>query len=467
MATALCAWLRSQGVRVAPFKAQNMANNAFATLAGGEIGVAQAVQAEACGLEPSVEMNPVLLKPNGVDGSQIVRLGQAGETIPARSYYQKIEEMWEIVAATLDGWRSDCDVLVMEGAGSPVELNLISRDIVNLRPIEHTDGRWLLVSNIEYGGVFAQVLGTWGLLPDAMKARGLGAVVNRFRGDLSLFEGARAEFEKRMELPYLGCLPFRAEWGIDDEDSLNSVVGKPAGDLPYIAWVKYPQVSNSQDQQAWRADLGIQNIWTQDLSVVRGAAAVVLPGSKNTLGDLAWLKENGLADAISEQSLRGIPIVGICGGKQMLGEMLYDPLTGQGAKGLGLLPLDTEFRAEKTVERKQVRHAGERWETFEIHTGQSRLRPGEKVDCLCECSAVGSGRYEADGIVRGKVCGSYQHGLFDGASIRKRLLREAGVEGCQVSTTSWRESRQSVYEEMGRALEMYLNLDTVKRYLEL
>ncbi len=467
VATALCAWLRGQGVRVAPFKAQNMANNAFATLTGGEIGVAQAVQAEACGLIPGVEMNPILLKPNGSNGSQIVRLGVAGETCSARDYYATIEDSWNTVQKTLDAWKSECDVLVMEGAGSPVELNLMNRDIVNLRPIEYLDGRWLLVSNIEYGGVFAQIFGTWGLLPEHMKPRGLGVAVNRFRGDLTLFDGARGEIESRVELPYLGVLPFDATLGIDDEDSLNAATGEPSGLEPYIAWVKYPRISNSQDQLPWQNDEGVESIWTTSPVVLRNAAAIVLPGSKNTLADLAWLKEQGLAEAIVEASSRSKPVVGICGGKQMLGKSLRDPGSGESDSGLGLLPLETEFLPEKQVVRNEARFGGEIWETFEIHTGESRYQASTSFEPLLEVRKAGGGEFRKDGVKFGNVWGSYQHGFFDSHATRKMLLAQAGIRSAKTCNLDWRERRIEVYDRMAECLDRYLDLDTVRRYLSL
>ncbi len=467
MATALCAWLRKQGVKVAPFKAQNMANNAFATLGGGEIGVAQAVQAEACGLVPRVEMNPILLKPNGPDGAQIVRLGVAGETRAARGYYDTIEDSWRTVRETLDGWKSDCDVLVMEGAGSPVELNLMDRDIVNLRPVEYLDGRWLLVSNIEYGGVFAQIFGTWGLLPPEMQARGLGVVVNRFRGDMSLFDEARSEIESRIALPYLGVLPFDASLAIDDEDSLNASVQRPQSGVPYIAWVKYPRISNTQDQLPWQNDEGVDSLWTTSPEVLRDAAAIVLPGSKNTLADLAWLKASGLVAPIVEAAARGRPVVGICGGKQMLGKRLVDPLAGVTEEGLGLLPIETEFLAEKRVVRNEARLGNDTWETFEIHTGESRGKPSALTGNLLEVRKAGEGEFRVDGLRCGKVWGSYQHGLFDGAATRKLLLAEAGLADAKVCSLDWRKKRRVVYDRMAEALEQHLDLDNVKRYLGL
>ena len=209
LATALCALLRRKGLKVAPFKAQNMSNNSFVTLDGGEIGRAQAAQAEACGLEPIVEMNPILLKPSGRLGSQLVLLGHATEHIEAAEYYELVEKLWPIVCETLEFWSKRCDVLILEGAGSPVELNLMGRDIVNLRPIHHLDGRWMLVADIERGGVFAQIIGTWSLLEPVDRVRGLGVVVNKFRGDLSLFADARRCLSEELRCRTWGSSPSR------------------------------------------------------------------------------------------------------------------------------------------------------------------------------------------------------------------------------------------------------------------
>ncbi|NEQ55396.1 MAG: cobyric acid synthase, partial [Leptolyngbya sp. SIO3F4] len=208
--TALGAWLRRQGVNVVPFKAQNMSNNSYVTLEGGEIGRAQAAQAAACGVRPVAEHNPVLLKPSGNGTSQLVLLGEPKQHIRAGDYYQHIEDIWQVVAQTLEGWRDRCDVLLLEGAGSPVELNLMHRDIVNLRPIQYLQGRWLLVGDIERGGIFSQIIGTHTLIPDPAKSLGLGFIVNKFRGDLRLFDTAGEHFSKHLpDFPYLGALPYR------------------------------------------------------------------------------------------------------------------------------------------------------------------------------------------------------------------------------------------------------------------
>jgi adenosylcobyric acid synthase len=250
LATALCALLRRKGLKVAPFKAQNMSNNSFVTLDGGEIGRAQAAQAEACGLQPIVEMNPILLKPSGCLGSQLVLLGRATEHFKAAEYYGLVEKLWPTVCETLEFWRKRCDVLILEGAGSPVELNLMSRDIVNLRPIHHLDGRWVLAADIERGGVFAQIVGTWNLLEPVDRVRGLGVVVNKFRGDLSLLADARHYLSGRISLPYLGVLPFSPELQPESEDSLCRE-SEERGDGDTIAWIRFPHLSNSQDCQPW------------------------------------------------------------------------------------------------------------------------------------------------------------------------------------------------------------------------
>lgn len=465
VATALCAWLRRQGVNVAPFKAQNMSNNAYATLEGGEIGVAQAVQAEACGLRPVAEMNPILLKPSGPTGSQIVRLGKAGEHIGAKDYYRTIEDSWEVVRDTLDGWRDKCDVLVMEGAGSPVELNLMDRDIVNLRPIQRVDGKWILVSNIEFGGVFAQAIGTWSLLPEEMKPRGLGFVVNRFRGDTSLFDEARGEFERRMTLPYLGLLPFDPNLKIDDEDSLNSVVEKTDSNEPFIAWIKYPHVSNTQDQLAWQNDEGVSNRWVDSPEGLRGASAVVLPGSKNTLSDLKWLRQTEFSEAVLEFAKKNVPVVGICGGYQMLGAEVSDAASGASEAGLGLISMKTELSHEKIVTRREVVCDGERWETYEIHTGVSSMKVESGGTALLSV-LDGNGSPQAEGIKVGSIWGTYQHGLFDSPFMRRSLLELAGVAGVSVCSKSWKSKRLEIYDAMADLLETQLDLEGVKRYLD-
>ncbi|NBV34565.1 MAG: cobyric acid synthase, partial [Proteobacteria bacterium] len=374
VATALCAWLRRRGVRVAPFKAQNMSNNSAVTLDGGEIGRAQAVQAEACGLPPSVRMNPILLKPSGTSGSQLVVLGRARGHIKAREYYETIESLWPVVTESLGYWEGRCDALILEGAGSPVELNLMQRDLVNLWPVRQLDGRWLLVADIERGGVFAQVAGTWGLLQGSDRQRCAGLIVNKFRGDLSLFADAEHHFAPHFGAPFFGTLPYAAHLQPENEDSLSeepvaSIHGEP------IHWVRFPHLSNSQDTNPWQLDEGVRVEWVSHPASLSNAKIVVLPGSKNTLADLAWLRSSGMADAVLAAHQRGALIIGICGGFQMLGQYLSDPTGIAGERGemvgLGLLPVETLFFEEKQLGTVKVRFEDEVWDAYEIHMGRT------------------------------------------------------------------------------------------------
>ncbi|MEM8502740.1 MAG: cobyric acid synthase, partial [Cyanobacteria bacterium P01_D01_bin.1] len=366
LVTALGAWLRRQGVKVAPFKAQNMSNNSYVTLEGGEIGRAQAVQAAACGVRPIVQHNPVLLKPSGNGTSQLVLLGEPQQHIKAGDYYRHIDRVWQVVAQTLEEWRDRCDVLLLEGAGSPVELNLMHRDIVNLRPVEYLKGRWLLVGDIERGGIFAQIIGTHTLIPDAAKPLGLGFIVNKFRGDLQLFETADRHFAQHLpNFPYLGTLPYAPTLQPESEDSLCRDA-EESGSGAKFAWIRFPRLSNSQDSQPWQLDSGIRTCWVTAPEALADARAIILPGSKNTLQDLQWLRQTGLAEAIQQAAQRGVPVVGICGGYQMLGQRLSDPeghagLSGD-VPGLGLLPIATQFAAHKEVRQVTATEGAETWQ---------------------------------------------------------------------------------------------------------
>ena len=464
VATALCALLRRRGLRVAPFKAQNMSNNSFVTLDGGEIGRAQATQAEACGLAPCVEMNPILLKPSGVLGSQLVVLGEAREHIKAADYYRRVEQLWPVVHGALEFWKAHCDVLVMEGAGSPVELNLMARDIVNLRPLHHLDGRWLLVADIERGGVFAQLVGTWQLLSDTDRARGLGVVVNKFHGDLSLFADAGEHLAPRMSVPYLGALPHRAALQPESEDSLCREAEERDGDET-LAWIRFPHLSNSQDSQPWLHDTGVNIRWVSHCSELQGAKAIVLPGSKNTLADLAWLRAAGLDREIAAAASRGVPVIGICGGYQMLGRKLTDADGVAGdvgdVAGLDLLPVETSFSKRKEVRQIEASWKNESWPAYEIHMGRTQAA-GESMPLLRVRNGDG---WRDEGARSGAVWGTYLHGLFESATVRRELAQAAGLTTHHASQTPWRVQLQVIYGGMADLLDQHLNLEPVWRYV--
>ena len=464
-ATALCAWLRRKGVNVAPFKAQNMSNNSYVTLDGGEIGRAQAAQAEACGLLPGVEMNPILLKPSGLSGSQLVVLGRAQRHLKAAEYYDQIEQLWPVICETLEHWKKKCDVLVMEGAGSPVELNLMTRDIVNLRPVHHLDGKWLLVADIERGGVFAQIVGTWNLLAPGDHARGLGVVVNKFRGDLALFSEARRCLAERIPLPYLGVVPFRAKLQPESEDSLCRDA-EERGDGDTLAWIRFPHLSNSQDCQPWLLDEGVGVKWVREPGELAGAKAIVLPGSKNTVADIEWLRSTGMDQAVTAAAKGGVPIVGICGGYQMLGERVCDPDGVAGDRGtlpgLNLLPVETTFSKSKTVSQVSASWGGDRWAAYEIHMGHTR-----KTAPCGPLLRVQNGGEETreEGSRKGNVWGTYLHGFFESSAVRGQLAKDAGFSRYRASSVSWRDHLQGVYDGMADLVEEHLNLEEVWRYV--
>jgi adenosylcobyric acid synthase len=465
MATALCAWLRRKGVRVAPFKAQNMSNNSAVTHDGGEIGRAQAVQAEACGLAPSVRMNPILLKPTGKSGSQLVRLGRAEGHIHAADYYKLIETLWPSVTESLAYWETRCDALVLEGAGSPVELNLLQRDLVNLRPVHHLDGRWLLVADIERGGVFAQAAGTWALLQPRDRERCCGLVVNKFRGDLSLFADAERYFAPHFGAPFLGTLPYRAQLQPENEDSLSEEPGAQESGDP-IHWIRFPHLSNGQDTNPWQLDEGVRVEWVERGQQLGAARVIVLPGSKNTLADLAWLRETGLAEHILRAHARGALVLGICGGYQMLGQRLVDEHGVAGERGdcqgLGLLPMETWFEAQKEVRTVEVHFETESWEAYEIHMGRSRsLAP-----CGSLVTVVEGGLQREEGLRHGRVWGTYLHGIFEAALLRREVARLGGLNSHKTAPVGFREQRKALYSSMADLIEEHLNLEALWRYVE-
>lgn len=464
--TALCAWLREQGVRVAPFKAQNMSNNAWVTTEGGEMARAQAVQAEACGLRPMVEMNPVLLKPSGGLGSQVILLGQAQGHCPARSYFERTNQLWQTITETLEYWKTRCDVLVMEGAGSPVELNLMARDLANLRPIRHLNGRWLLVGDVDRGGIYAQLAGTWLLLPPEDRATCLGTVVNRFRGDLSLFPNPQTFLSPHAPgLNVLGTVPFRRDLQPEEEDGLAKG-DEDRGNGETIAWVRLPHAANLSDCQPWWDDEGVRLRWTSDASVLAGAKIIVIPGTKNTLADLRWLRSQGLDRVIVEAAARRTLVIGVCGGYQLLGQRLLDThgVAGDAGDetGLGLLPIATEFHASKIVREVTAECDGDRWTAYEIHMGRTTsLSPCPAMQTV----TLSDGSVMPEGVRHGHVWGTYLHGWFESPRVRSMVAAAGGVIGHRAHSTPWKEKRQAVYAQMAAHVASHINLEPIKRHL--
>ena len=440
VAAGLCRYLADRGVSVAPFKAQNMSNNARAT-PGGEVGVSQYVQARAAGVAPSTDHNPVLLKPRGDGESQLVLDGEAVGHFEARGYY---DDHWEDALDTARGAHErlsrDCDVVVAEGAGSIAEINLHDRDLANVETARFADADVLLVADIERGGVFASLVGTLELVPEDIRARVAGAVITKFRGDRSLLDPGIAEFEDRTGVPVLGVVP-HDDPGLPEEDSValppvgeRSVVGDddgvPDAESVTVAVPRLPRISNFTDLQPLAREPGVRVAYVPPDAALDDADAVVLPGSKNTVDDLLALTDAGFGDRL--RAFDG-PVVGLCGGYQMLGESITNAaIEGTGdadrVEGLGLLPVTTAFSESKTVEHveRDLRGVGPlsgasgTVEGYEIHMGDSTLT-GEAAR-----------PFDGDGAATDGVLGTYLHDLFVNDAARTAFVRNtfeaAGID---------------------------------------
>ena len=432
IATALCRVLRDAGWRVAPFKGQNMSLNAAATPSGAEIGRAQAAQAEAAGATPRAEMNPVLLKPEGDGRSQVVVMGRSRGSVAARDYWTTRGELWPVVSGALRTLRREFDVVVIEGAGSPVEINLRDGDLANMRVARAGRASVLLVADIERGGVFAQVLGTLGLLRPCERALVRGLLVNKFRGDPSLFASGVVALRRRSGVPVLGVLPFAENLGVPPEDSLSLDEPSRDGGLD-VCVVRYPLTSNFDDF-APLAAAGARVRYVRDPAAIGAPDLLVLPGSKATIADLEWVRASGIGARLRALADAGVPVLGICGGFQMLGDELRDPIGIEGSRGrvrgLGLLRTRTTFGPRKRTEQVtgRVRSGGfanlEGIELggYELHLGDTE-RNGSAP--FADLTRSAGGERVVDGAVSadGRVIGTYVHGLFASISLRETMLR--------------------------------------------
>jgi adenosylcobyric acid synthase len=438
--TALCRLFLQEGLRVAPFKSQNMALNAFVTPDGGEIGRAQAVQAAAARVVPTVDMNPILLKPEGDSRSQVVVLGKPLGSLNAIDYQAKKPDLREVVAGSLSRLRAEYDVVVIEGAGSPAEINLKPRDIVNMFVAELADAPVLLVGDIDRGGVFAAFVGTLALLEAHERARIAAFVINKFRGDIRLLESGLELLFERTGVPVLGVLPYLQRLKIADEDSvsLDDRRGRKRAskDEIEIAVVRLPRISNYDDFQPLEHEPGVVVRFVEHAHELEGADLAVLPGTKSTLADLSWLRQTGMATAITERAARGEFVLGVCGGCQMLGTKIIDPHRIESevehGAGLGLLQVETEFGLEKQTTQLRGRVAepsfllsepSARITGYEIHMGRVSRAPGCQAAFSIserngrEQTALDGAR-SADGVVVGTMI----HGLFENESVRRSLI---------------------------------------------
>ncbi|MEX2472218.1 MAG: cobyric acid synthase [Gemmatimonadota bacterium] len=454
MVTALCRILRRRGCRVAPFKAQNMSNNAAVTRSGGEVGRAQALQAEAAGVEVDERMNPVLLKPIADDRSDVVVMGRSRPDLSAMPWLERRGALWPEVTSALDSLRRDFDWVVIEGAGSPAEVNLRRADIVNMAVAHYAQAPVLLVADIDRGGAFAALVGTWQLLPPEDRERIRGFVLNRFRGDPGLLGDAPEVVRTHTGVDVIGVVPWiRARLPEEDAATLErssdvggdraararAQSGTDAGpDGPWVAIVRLPRVANFDDVLPLEEDLAVARPaggvrWVEEPSELRGARAVVLPGTRNVVADLAWLHETGLARAIRRLAEEGTAVLGLCGGYQMLGARVDDPesLEGGGTTvGLGLLPVETTLERSKDVRRVRAiwslggsgSRSGELG-GYEIHHGVTRLAEEDASAFVRDAHDPA----RVLGYRRGRVWGTYVHGCLRDDAFRSAWLESMGV----------------------------------------
>jgi len=437
LVTALCCIFKQDGFRVAPFKAQNMALNSFVTKDGGEMGRAQVVQAEAAGIEPSVDMNPILLKPEADAKSQVIVHGKVSKTISAEKYYRYTPSLLKAVEDSLNRLCSAYDMVVIEGAGSPAEINLKTREIVNMRVARMACAPVLLVGDIDRGGVFASLVGTLELLEEEERNYIKGFIINKFRGDLRLLQPGLELLEERTAKPVLGVVPYFRNIAIAQEDSVyleERVENMPSADLD-IAIIHLPHISNYDDFDPLEEE-GCRVRYIADLCQLGTPDLIILPGTKSTISDLLYLWRSGLAENIIQQARDSTPVVGICGGYQMLGRSLHDPdaveSSEDGALGLGLLDVVTTFALEKSTTQVKARVVanrgllegmkGQELVGYEIHMGQAKNEGNKSAFHIFE-TPQGEVDY-LDGTLntQGTVLGTYLHGLFHNFGFRQTLL---------------------------------------------
>ena len=431
LTTALCRHYARQGLKVAPFKAQNMSNNAR-VVDNGEIGSAQYFQALAANAQPDVRMNPLLLKPERDTHSQVVLMGHVSEEFTRMDWRGRSAKVWPYIAQALDELRAENDLVVIEGAGSPAEINLHASDIVNMRVALHTQAQCLLVSDIDRGGAFAHLYGTWALLPPEERALIQGFVLNRFRGDAALLAPAPQMLQDLTGVPTVATLPMWWQHGLPEEDGVFDDRSRSTGEVTLtVAVIAYPRLSNLDEFQPLKNVPGVRLLWARSPAALAQADWVILPGSKHTSGDLAWLRAQGLDQAVTAHAARGGAVLGICGGLQMLGEALIDTHGIDGnAAGLGLLPLVTVFAEDKTVQHTATRFgavsgpwqalSGVAVQGYEIHHGQTAPHAAMAAagDVAQPVLPDALGWQNA----RGNVMGIYLHGLFEDPAALQALF---------------------------------------------
>lgn len=477
----LCRIFRQDGYRVAPFKSQNMALNSFITSEGLEMGRAQVMQAEAAGIEPSVLMNPILLKPTNDTGSQVIVNGEVLGTMSARDYFKYKKKLIPDIMKAFNALAEKNDIIVIEGAGSPAEINLKTEDIVNMGMAELAGAPVLLVGDIDRGGVFAQLYGTVELLEPEERERVKGLIINKFRGDKTILDPGIRMLEEKCGIPVVGVAPY-LDIQVEDEDSLTERFDRnQETGLIDIAVIRIPRISNFTDFNPLESIPGVSLRYVKHTADLRNPDVIILPGTKNTMEDLRWLRESGMEALILKAADRGTLIFGICGGYQMLGETLSDPYgveAGGSMRGMGLLPMDTVFAEKKT--RTQVTGtflelsgdyaplSGVEFTGYEIHMGDS-VRKAPAKPCTSVRDGV-TGREKSEGTFTENVCGTYVHGIFDKEETALALVRAAGnkkgVDVSQMAGVDFAAFKEQQYDILAAELRRHLDMEKIYEILE-
>lgn len=467
--TALCRYFVQQDIRVAPYKAQNMSNNSGVTAEGLEMGRAQIVQAEAAKIPPHVDMNPILLKPTSEIGSQVVLLGRVSENTSATDYHHKKDRLFETAAEALQRLRAVYDLIILEGAGSCAEVNLMANDIVNLRMAQYAGAPVVLVADIHRGGVFAQIIGTLACLPPAQQDLVKGFIINRFRGDIRLFEDGVNWIEQKTGKKVFGVLPWYEHIHIEPEDSV--VIERPRRvfpgntQTPAIAIVRLPHISNFNDFDPLLVLDGIGVYFVEKIQNLSNFEAVVLPGSKNTRWDLAWLHSTGWTQEIKSYVDQGGHVLGICGGYQMMGTYVHDPdgLEGQpgSTEGLGLLPVETELKAPKTTTLTGFAWQQANGSGYEIHMGHTRRMGGDPLFRVESRNRMPIRDDDGCAVMDFRIMGTYIHGIFENPQITSRWLDSIGLPGIKTAELSGFDARDNEYELLAEHFEAHIDVKSI------
>jgi adenosylcobyric acid synthase len=477
--TGLCRYFARLGLRVAPFKAQNMSNNAYVCLDGGEIGWAQALQARACGLEPTVDMNPILLKPMADHLAQVVVHGQVQGTVAAFQFDREV--LREKIRDSFLRLNHQYDLLVLEGAGGAAEINLKDRDLVNFAMAEMADAPVILVADIDRGGVFASLVGTMELLTPEERPRVKGFIINKFRGDLHLLEPGLQMLEERTQRPVLGVLPYLADVQLEAEDSVSLETYRRQ-QLPFspatvnIAVVVLPHIANFTDFLPLAHIEGVRLNYVHHADEILNADVVILPGSKNTIADLRWLKARNWPDALARLHIEEKEIVGVCGGYQMLGEEVADSLGVEGPpskeNGLHVLPLSTELAAHKTTRQVEALwHVGERsglLRGYEIHMGRSLTHTANASRFFVRTHVHKDWQPEGAISKNGRTWGTYLHGLFENGAFLQEWLAQVGARRgvtVRVPWPQWTEQRARHFDRLADVLSEHVDMTTIRSFL--